>query len=99
MKGSWHLGVLSGIDVRIYWTFSLVPVWVYISTLAAGTGTVAATVQIIFILSIFWVRIVARIWTRADGAAFRDSRSRHSPVANWWGCSIGTHAAKNFQHY
>jgi Zn-dependent protease len=53
MNGSWHLGKFSGIDVRIHWTFLLLPTWIYVSNLAAGTGAVAATVAVLFILAIF----------------------------------------------
>ncbi len=53
MNGSWHLGKLAGIDVRIHWTFLLLPAWIYVSSLAAGSGTLAATVAMLFILAIF----------------------------------------------
>ncbi len=53
MSGSWHLGRLAGIDVRIHWTFLLLPIWIYFSSLASGSGAVAATVAVLFVLAIF----------------------------------------------
>ncbi|WP_144057703.1 site-2 protease family protein [Novipirellula maiorica] len=53
MRGSWHLGRFADIDVRIHWTFLLVPLWIYFSSLAAGLGVASATVSVLFVLSIF----------------------------------------------
>ncbi len=53
MNGSWHLGRLAGIDVRIHWTFLLLPIWIYFSSIAAGSGVTAAVVAVGFVLSIF----------------------------------------------
>ncbi len=53
MNNSWHLGRLAGIDVRIHWTFLLLPVWIYFSSMAAGRGAVAAIVAVLFVLAIF----------------------------------------------
>ncbi len=53
MNGSWHLGRLAGIDVRIHWTFLLLPIWIYYSSLAAGSGAVAATVAVLLVFAIF----------------------------------------------
>ncbi len=53
MNGSWQLGRLFGIDVRIHWTFLLLPVWIYFSSLAAGSGVGAAILAVSFVLAIF----------------------------------------------
>jgi Zn-dependent protease len=53
MNNSWHLGRYAGIDVRIHWTFLLLPVWICFSSLAAGSGAAAATVAVAFVLAIF----------------------------------------------
>lgn len=53
MAGSWLLGKLSGIDIRIHWTFLLVPIWVFFSSVAGGSGAVAAMMAVSFILAIF----------------------------------------------
>lgn len=53
MNNSWHLGRFAGIDVRIHWTFLLLPVWIYFSNMAAGSGAVAASVAVLFVLAIF----------------------------------------------
>lgn len=53
MNGSWHIARLAGIDVRIHWTFMLLPVWIYFSSLASGIGVGAATVAVGFVFAIF----------------------------------------------
>ncbi|MCM2374104.1 site-2 protease family protein [Aporhodopirellula aestuarii] len=53
MNNSWHLGRFAGIDVRIHWTFLLLPIWIYFSQMAAGSGTLAAVVAVLFVLAIF----------------------------------------------
>ncbi|TWU20282.1 putative zinc metalloprotease Rip3 [Novipirellula galeiformis] len=53
MMRAWHLGRLAGIDVRIHWTFLLVPLWVYFSSLAAGSGIASAALSVLFVLTIF----------------------------------------------
>ena len=53
MNNSWHLGRFADIDVRIHWTFLLLPAWIYFSKVAAGSGVVAATVAVLFVLAIF----------------------------------------------
>ena len=52
MFGSWHLGKLADIDIRIHWTFLLLPAWIYFSSMAAGMGIGAATMAVLFVLSI-----------------------------------------------
>lgn len=51
--GAWHLGKLSGIDVRVHWTFLLLPAWVFLTSVAGGSGAVAASVSVLFILAVF----------------------------------------------
>lgn len=53
MAGSWYLGKLSGIDLRVHWTFLLLPAWVFFSSLFGGSGAVTALVSVIFILAVF----------------------------------------------
>lgn len=53
MFNSWHLGRYAGIEVRIHWTFLLLPIWVYYSSVAAGSGAAAATVAVAFVLAVF----------------------------------------------
>lgn len=50
MNNSWHLGRFAGIDVRIHWTFLLLPVWIYFSSMAAGSDAIAASMAVLFIL-------------------------------------------------
>lgn len=53
MLGSWNLGKFAGIEVRIHWTFLLLPLYIYFSSLVAGSGAVAASVAVLLILAIF----------------------------------------------
>lgn len=53
MFGSWNLGRFAGIDVRIHWTFLLLPLYIYFSSLVAGSGVVAASVAVLLLLAIF----------------------------------------------
>jgi Zn-dependent protease len=53
VNGSWHLGKLFGIDIRLHWTFLLLPAYIYVSSLAAGSSFVSAIVAVLFVLSIF----------------------------------------------
>lgn len=53
MNNAWRLGRYAGIDVRIHWTFMLLPIWVYYSSIAAGAGVAAAAVAVLFVLAIF----------------------------------------------
>ncbi|EMI45861.1 site-2 protease family protein [Rhodopirellula sp. SWK7] len=53
MNGSWHLGRFAGIDVRLHWTFLLLPLWIYFSSLASGSGALAATGSVLMILAVF----------------------------------------------
>lgn len=50
---SFDLGTISGIKIRIHWTFLILPVWIYFSSILAGSGTVAALSALIFVLAIF----------------------------------------------
>jgi Zn-dependent protease len=50
---AWDLGTISGIRIRIHWTFFLLPIYIYFSSLLAGSGIAAATVSILFVLAIF----------------------------------------------
>tara|TARA_R110002049_G_scaffold182485_2_gene350371 strand:- start:111854 stop:112840 length:987 start_codon:yes stop_codon:yes gene_type:complete len=53
MNHSWHLGKIAGIDLRLHWTFLLLPAWIYFANLAAGSGAVAATVAVLFVFAVF----------------------------------------------
>ncbi|MFG0255723.1 MAG: site-2 protease family protein [Rhodopirellula sp. JB053] len=53
MSSSWKLGRFAGIDVRVHWTFLLLPLWVYFSNLASGNGALAATGSVLMVLCVF----------------------------------------------
>ncbi len=53
MLGSWKIGEIAGISVRIHWTFLLLPLWVYFSALSAGAGISLALTSAAFVLAIF----------------------------------------------
>lgn len=76
MKNSWHLGRYAGIDVRIHWTFLLIPLWIYFSTMAAGSGAIAASVAVLFVLAIFGCVVLHEyghsLTARRFGIATRD---------------------------
>jgi Zn-dependent protease len=50
---SWTLGKISGITIRIHWTFLLLPLYLYFSSILAGSGMTAAMVTVVFVLAIF----------------------------------------------
>lgn len=50
---AWELGKISGIKIRIHWTFLLIPLYAYYSSLNAGAGAAAAMASVLFVLSIF----------------------------------------------
>lgn len=53
MNNSWELGSISGIKLRVHWTFILLPVWVYLSSVIAGNGVLGAATAVLFVLAIF----------------------------------------------
>jgi Zn-dependent protease len=53
MKYSWKLGRLCGTDVRLHWSFLIVPAWVTLTMLAAGASLMSAIVAIIFVFAVF----------------------------------------------
>lgn len=50
---AWDLGTISGIRIRVHWSFLLLPMYIYFSSLLSGSGMMAAIVSIIFVLAIF----------------------------------------------
>ncbi|MFT7632921.1 MAG: Zn-dependent protease [Mariniblastus sp.] len=50
---SWNLGTISGIRIRVHWTFLILPIWIYFSSILAGSGATAALMSLIFVLAIF----------------------------------------------
>ena len=76
MDASWQLGRLAGIDVRVHWTFLLLPVWIYFSNLAAGSGVGAAIAAVGFLLAIFGCVVLHELghslMARQFGIATRD---------------------------
>ncbi len=50
---AWDLGTISGIRIRVHWTFFLLPIYIYFSSLLAGSGIAAASISILFVLAIF----------------------------------------------
>ncbi|MGA2258065.1 MAG: site-2 protease family protein, partial [Thermoguttaceae bacterium] len=53
MNYSWKLGRLCGIDIRLHWSFLIVPAWVALTSLAAGATLASAVNATFFILTIF----------------------------------------------
>ncbi len=53
MNYSWKLGRLCGIDVRLHWSFLIVPSWVALTSLTSGATLASAVNATLFILAIF----------------------------------------------
>ena len=53
MNNSWEFGSISGIKLRLHWTFLLLPIWVYLSSVIGGVGVVGAATSVLFVLAIF----------------------------------------------
>ena len=53
MGGSWRIGRLFGIEVRIHWTFLLLVGWILFSRLGAGAGIGAALLTLGFVMAVF----------------------------------------------
>lgn len=49
----WTLGKVSGIEIRLHWTFVLLPIYIYFSSLASGFGIAGATTSVLLVLAIF----------------------------------------------
>lgn len=50
---SWNLGKVLGIQIRIHWTFLLLPVWIFSSAVLGGLGVASAISTVIFVFAIF----------------------------------------------
>ena len=53
MFNSWEMGRVSGIKLRVHWTFFLLPIWIYLASIFAGNGFAAAATSVLFVLAIF----------------------------------------------
>ena len=53
MTNSLQLGKFAGIDVKVHWSFLLLPAWILFSTLLAGGSAVTASAYILLILAVF----------------------------------------------
>ncbi len=51
-RNAWNLGTISGIKIRLHWSFLLVPMWVFYATLTGG-GFAAAVSSVVLVLAIF----------------------------------------------
>ena len=52
-RNAWELGRISGIKIRMHWSFLILPAIVYFSTLLDGSGLFAAMTAVVFVLAIF----------------------------------------------
>jgi len=50
---SWNLGKVLGIQVRIHWTFLILPIWIFSSAILGGFGIASAVSTVIFVFAIF----------------------------------------------
>ncbi len=73
---SWNLGTISGIRIRLHWSFVLLPVWIYFSSIMSGSGFAAAVAALVFVLAIFGCVVLHELGhalaARQFGIATRD---------------------------
>lgn len=50
---AWELGRIAGIRIRVHWSFLILPIWIYFSSILAGSGMTAALATLLFVLAIF----------------------------------------------
>lgn len=50
---AWNLGRISGIKIRMHWSFLILPAIVYFSALMGGSGIAAAITSVVFVIAIF----------------------------------------------
>ena len=62
MSYSWKLGRLGGIDVFLHWSFSIVPAWVALTSLAAGAALTTAVSATFFAASVGQGLAVCLCW-------------------------------------
>ena len=53
MSNSWYLGKLAGIDVKVHWTFLMLPAWVVFTTVLGSGSAAMAAPYLLLILSVF----------------------------------------------
>ena len=53
MANSFQLGKFAGIDVKIHWSFFLLPAWILFSTLLGGGSVATATASVLLVLAVF----------------------------------------------
>lgn len=53
MKGTWHIGRIAGIDIKIHLTFVFILIWFGLSAYFSGGTIVAAFNNVLFILALF----------------------------------------------
>jgi Zn-dependent protease len=53
MINAWNLGTVGGIKLRVHWTFFLLPIWIYVTSIVGGRGVSAAVISVLFVLAIF----------------------------------------------
>lgn len=53
MKYSLSLGKVAGIDIFVHWTFLILPAWIGLSSLAAGSGLPGALYSVLFLMAVF----------------------------------------------
>ena len=53
MKGTWHIGRIAGIDIKIHLTFVFILIWFGLSAYLSGGSITAAVNNVFFILALF----------------------------------------------
>lgn len=52
-RNAWNLGTIDGIKIRLHWSFLLLPIWVFYTTLVGGLGATMALISVVFVLAVF----------------------------------------------
>ncbi|MEZ6093782.1 MAG: site-2 protease family protein [Pirellulaceae bacterium] len=50
---SWNLGTVSGIKIRVHWTFLILLAWIWFSSITSGNGFASALFSLLFVVAIF----------------------------------------------
>lgn len=76
MINAWNIGTVGGIKLRVHWTFFLLPIWIYVSSIVGGSGLSAAMISVLFVFAIFGCVVLHELGhafaARQFGIATRD---------------------------
>lgn len=53
-RNAWNLGKISGIKIRLHWSFLLIPAVMFYSAISSGLGMAVAISSVVFVLAVFF---------------------------------------------